>query len=85
MKALLLTPVLFLAACSDPAKTCSSYGFEPGTEAYANCQLQVSQDNSARSARMADAMRGMTLQGSNMQPSGIRTCRPLAGGAVQCY
>lgn len=62
MKLLLLVPIILLVACADPAETCSSYGFKEGTEAYANCQLQVSQDNSARAARMATALDGMTLQ-----------------------
>jgi hypothetical protein len=62
MKLLMLVPISLLAACADPAETCSSYGFQAGTEAYANCQLQVSRDNSERAARMAKALDGMTLQ-----------------------
>lgn len=67
---------LLVSACANPAETCSSYGFEPGTQAYAECQLRVSEDNAARSARVATAMQGMTLQGQQ-QMGGLQ---PMGGG-----
>lgn len=90
MRFLLLLPLGFLAACADPAETCGSYGYTPGTEAYAFCQMQVAQQNADRRQRTAVALDGMTLSGQRNSGGGymspnIVTCRPIAGGMVQCY
>lgn len=39
MKKWLILSFLGLSACSDP---CVGYGFQPGTEGYANCRMQRS-------------------------------------------
>jgi len=77
-------PITLLAACADPAETCSSYGFEPGSVAYANCQTQVSESNSQRAFAVSDAFDGLTMSGqqNNFPPPPV-TCRSLPGG-YQC-
>ena len=75
--ALLFAPILLLAACSDPAETCSSYGFTPGTDAYANCQMQAQQAHSERMQRLSTGLNGMTMSGraqqGNYAPPALRT------------
>jgi hypothetical protein len=84
MRLILLTPIALLAACADPAETCSSYGFEPGSVAYANCQMQVSESNSERAYAVSDSLKGLTMSGQqNNFPSPPVTCRYFPGG-YQC-
>jgi hypothetical protein len=85
MRVFMAFSLLALTACVDPAETCASYGYTPGTEGYAFCQMQVSQQNADRRQRTAVALNGMTLSGQQSVPNRTVTCRPLAGGAVQCY
>lgn len=45
-----------LAACNHSAREaakCSEYGFEPGTDGYANCRMQMEQGRKAAAAVMA--------------------------------
>ena len=81
----LLLSLGFMAACADPAETCASYGYAPGTDAYAFCQMQVDQQNANRRQHTAAALNGMTMSGQQSSANSIVTCRPLAGGAFQCY
>lgn len=65
MKPLLLMPIAALAslaACVAPSESCSSYGFEPGTEAYANCVMQVDQANQERRQRAAASLNALNSQ-----------------------
>jgi len=74
MKLVIFIPVLLLAACVSAEERCSSYGFKPGTQAYANCAMQVSQENSDRAQRVGQALSSMTLSGSGyQQPQRIAT------------
>lgn len=78
MRLLFLAPLALLAACSDPAATCSSYRFTPGTDAYANCQMQAQQAHSDRMQRLSTGLNGMTMSGQaqqrNYAPSGPTLC-----------
>ena len=84
MRLILLAPIALLSACADPAETCSSYGFEPGSVAYANCRMQVSESNSQRAYAVSDAFDGLTMSGqqNNFPPPPV-TCRSFPGG-YQC-
>jgi hypothetical protein len=47
---------LMLAGCSHPpqrtvAEECAAYGFTPGTDGFANCQMYVSQARASRSEK----------------------------------
>jgi uncharacterized lipoprotein YajG len=57
MKSLLtVAAVALLAGCAHPpqrtiAEECKTYGFTPGTEAFANCQMYVTQSRMSREGR----------------------------------
>jgi hypothetical protein len=62
MKPLLTAAVIaLLAGCAQPpqrsvAEECASYGFIRGTEAFANCQMYVSQARMSREGRSMTCM-----------------------------
>lgn len=64
---------------ADDDASCTNYGFKPGTDAFAQCRLQLAQghneDDRARRARMAAV--GAALM--NNQP---RTCSTMASGST---
>lgn len=82
MKPLLLAPTALLAACVSATESCSSYGFEPGTDAYAECMMRIEMDNADRRLAMAQHMQRASTP--TFSAPRITTCRPIAGG-VQCY
>jgi hypothetical protein len=67
MKTLLMVAItLALAACTHPpqrtvAEQCKAYGFTPGTEGFANCQMYVTQ---ARMSREGSSMTCMDAAGA---------------------
>jgi hypothetical protein len=85
MRFMVAVSFALLAGCVDPVDECSSYGFAPGTQEFSYCQMQVAQSNADRRQRAAAALNGMTMSGQQSMPNRIVTCRPLAGGKVQCY
>jgi hypothetical protein len=82
----LLLPALaavLLASCTDPAAyadACTSYGFEPGTEAHGMCMMDRANAQAEKNQRTAAALDGMTLSGSSSNSTPARA--PGYGGSA---
>lgn len=79
---LLAFPVLLLAACVSPQEQqamdqeqCSSFGFRPGTDAFANCMMQQSAQRADLAERqmeadeIADVERDRRARGDDVDPT----------------
>jgi hypothetical protein len=74
---------VFLSACADPVETCSGYGFKPGTNEHANCQMQVSEQNRQRAANVAAASSNMGVMNKPFPQTTRTSCRQY-GGSLNC-
>lgn len=70
------------------AEQCSRYGYQPGSSAHANCQMQMSIADDARQQRANDAMinMGTQMMMRPAQPSygGMTTYRMPSGRVMSC-
>ena len=86
-----IVAMLALTACNTRERVearldnrCRSYGFQPGTEGYANCRMQLDLE----SARAARGGPDLSQQGLQMMRTGRMTpsvtCTPIPGGGMRC-
>lgn len=73
---------LILSACADPAATCAGYGFKPGTNEYANCQMAVNERNRATAASIAAASSNMGVMNRPVSTPTTTNCRRHRGGVT---
>jgi hypothetical protein len=68
------------------AKQCEGFGYKPGTDRYADCQLslaqQTAEQNENRRARMNAGFRAMSMAGAASQPRQT-TCNQF-GNSINC-
>ena len=55
---------VFLAACANPAQTCSDYGYRVGTNEYADCQMRVDQQNRNKMSALSEGFKAMGSTGN---------------------
>jgi len=47
---------LLLTSCTSPEEKCTNYGFAPGTDAFAACNMYVDEQNNSRKRRFAQSL-----------------------------
>lgn len=86
----LMLAVTLCAGCAPRvsiADRCSGYGFTPGTDAHANCQMRMSAQSDALQQRQGDALIRMgtqMMQQPAYQPPATTTYRMPSGQVMHC-
>ena len=64
MRYFIIAVVFLLGACADQieADRCVGYGFQPGTEAFANCRMQLAEGRMARAGMVVAAQQNAYQQ-----------------------
>ncbi len=70
--------------------TCASYGFQPGTDAFANCMMRIDQMQRAQANQAVQAYIQQSQEQTNALNAQVRANRPVqtqcyrVGNSVQC-
>jgi len=91
---LALSVTYILAGCASPAEraaqlqareqaTCERYGFQPGTDSFAQCMMQIDQANQNRRAALAAAYMQSSPLFHPAPPPITTTCSSM-GGMTTC-
>lgn len=76
---LIITAMALLAACTTPEEKCSGYGFTPGTDDFAACNMYVSEQKAqARRNALQGLARGLSAAGQQYSQSSqpVQTFQP---------
>ena len=74
---------MFVAACASPAEKCAEYGFKPGTNEYAQCQMTVDARRKSAAAAFAKASGNMGVMNQPF-PQTTRTSCSGYGNKMSC-
>ncbi len=70
--------------------TCASYGFQPGTDAFANCLMRIDQMQRGQANQAVQAYIQQSQEQTNALNAQVRANRPVqtqcyrVGNSVQC-
>jgi len=82
--------LLALCGCASPERLaaaddarCTSYGFRPGTDAYANCRMQADMQRQAQRQAAVSSLSNIQIRPPGVSPSINCVSRPGLSGSVE--